>query len=123
MELKYFIKETLVQIAEGIEEADKALNAFGTSRAIINPKDVTPTRGNDPTHYGDMNMDSKQHGAVQSIDFDVSVHANEGAEASGKGGISVGSIGFGVKGSTTEYKSSESRIKFKIPMFFPQGGK
>jgi hypothetical protein len=64
---------------------------------------------------------SGQASSVHAIEFDVAVHATEGAAASAKGGISVGSIGIGAKGSTSEERTSESRIKFKIPMVLPKG--
>lgn len=121
MDLKDFIRETLVQIARGVEEADTELHS---SRAMINPKNIAVERSGNAQHFGSLQEDGNGPyylDSVQAIDFDVAVHAKEGTEASAKGGISVGSIGFGAKGSTTEIKSSESRIKFRIPMVLPQG--
>lgn len=121
MDLKDFIRETLVQITKGIEEADSELES---SAAIVNPRNVAVDHSGNAQHLGSLQEESSDTyylDSVQAIDFDVSVHAKEGSEASAKGGISVGSIGFGAKGSTTEGKSSESRIKFKIPMVLPQG--
>ena len=120
MELKDFIRETLVQIARGIEEADEDLKE---SKALINPKNVSVDYSGKAQLYGFLlkNRDDDKPRVVQAIEFDVAVHAKEGSEASAKGGISVGSVGFGGKAGTSESKSSESRIKFKIPMILPEG--
>ncbi|NOR70384.1 MAG: hypothetical protein GQ532_11950 [Methylomarinum sp.] len=121
MELKDFIRETLVQVAKGIEEAGSELQ---DSTAMVKPKNVQVDDSGNAKHFGYLHTEDSKHtflDSVQAIEFDVSVHAQEGTEASAKGGISVGSIGFGAKGSSTETKSSESRIKFKVPMVLPQG--
>lgn len=121
MDLKDFIRESLVQIAKGIEEADAELVS---SRAMINPKNIAVDHSGQAQHFGslpDLDSGMLYLDSVQAIDFDVAVHAKEGTEASAKGGLSVGSVGFGAKGSTSEAKSSESRIRFKIPMVLPQG--
>lgn len=118
MELKDFIRETLVQIAQGIEEASSQLQ---DSEALVNPRNVSINQSANAKHYGVLseNKENSPLRFVEEITFDVAVHATEGTEASAKAGISVGSIGIGGKGSSSETKSSESRIQFRVPMVMP----
>ena len=121
MELKDFIRETLVQVAQGIEQASDELK---NSTAAVNPKNVIINYSENARHYGVLDQNPEElppARLVEAIEFDVAVHATEGSEASAKAGISVGSIGLGGKGSSSETKTSESRIQFRIPMVLPQG--
>lgn len=123
MELKDFISQTLVQIAEGISEANEQLKS---SDAIVNPPNVLISNGSgsDRLTYGrikvadDYESDSKQ---VQKIDFDVSVTATQGTET--KGGIKIGisSIGLGSEGKSGNERQASNRIKFVVPMVLPYG--
>jgi hypothetical protein len=119
MQLNEFIKMVLVEIAEGINEANKELEGHDSS---VNPSGVRP--------YGDKENDGvfgivdKADNTVRLahlIDFDVAVHASEEKEKKGGVGILVASIGMGVQEKTDNNTSSTSRIKFKIPMSFPKG--
>ncbi|MCJ8286612.1 trypco2 family protein [Halomonas sp.] len=119
MELKDFIRETLVQVAQGIEEASSELQ---DSTALVNPRNVSINTSENGRHYGVFSEDKAPSPIryVEEIAFDVAVHATEGTEASAKAGISVGSVGIGGKGSSSETKSSASRIQFRVPMVMPQ---
>ena len=119
MELQQFISSALVQIAKGIESASEEL---GDSNAIVNPRNVIGTNGTDDQKvYGYLSEGSarKLRKAVQLIDFDVAVVAAEGSSTKGGLGIKVGGIGIGAQGQSEDKKTSESRIKFSIPMVLP----
>lgn len=58
---------------------------------------------------------------IERVEFDVAVTAVEGAETSGKAGISVCSIGAGVSGKTESSISTVSRIEFFISIELPKG--
>ncbi|BES69706.1 hypothetical protein RE428_07690 [Marinobacter nanhaiticus D15-8W] len=121
MELKDFIRETLVQLAQGIEEANMELRS---SAAVVNPENVIVDVTGKAKHYGILSASDdivEYLPSVQAIEFDVAVHATEGKEKSAKGGISVGAMNIGGSGGASESKSSESRIQFKIPMVLPHG--
>lgn len=106
MELKDFIRETIVQIAQGIEEANTELKDSG---AIVNPRNVSVDYSGKAKHYGvlsDSGAEDEFLPSVQAIEFDVAVHATEGSEKSAKAGISVGSVGIGGAGATNQEKTS-----------------
>ena len=116
MELHTFISSTLVQIAQGIENANKQLEG---TRALVNPRNVHPVEGKGSSVYGYLNTKKKFYKVVQRIDFDVAVTAEAGTETKGGVGIQVGSIGIGTQGKSEKANSSVSRIAFSIPMVLP----
>ena len=117
MDLRNFIKETLVQIAQGIDEASQALG--GTS-AIVNPRNVVGAHGtNDAKVYGYVAKDKNMRQAVQSINFDVAISVAEGTETKGGIGLMVGAVALGSQGKSDASNTSQSRIQFNIPMVLP----
>jgi len=84
MELKDFVKNALVEIIDGVKEAQSSTQESGGS---VNP----PGRGEHVSlTFGGTD--------IQNVEFDVAVTITEGSENSGgvAGGIAV--IGIGVKG-------------------------
>lgn len=120
MDLKDFVKETIVQISKGIEEANAELDQ---SEAMVNPVYVSlnsqdaqgygRTKERDPD-YG--NHDSK---ILQKVDFDVALSIEAGQQGTAGAKLSIASIGIGAEGKTESSNKSESRIKFSIPVVFP----
>jgi hypothetical protein len=115
MELKDFIRESLVQISQGIEEANEGLS---DSSALVNPNNVYVNAG-DRQNYGRLDESKSYNRIVEVVEFDVAVTAGDENEAGGKFGIKVGAIELGANGKQAESNKSESRIKFKVPMVFP----
>lgn len=118
MDLATFIKESLVQIASGIAEANTAL---ADTTALVNPRNIQPSPKGDTKFYGYLSEsgDSRYMRVVQEIEFDVAVHATEGTESKGGIGIVVGAVALGSQGRSQAGSTSESRLKFTIPMVFP----
>ena len=118
MDLATFIKESLVQIARGIEGANEAL---ADTSAKVNPRGIMPSPKGDTKFYGYLNEnDPKKYlRVVQEIEFDVAVYASEGTETKGGIGIMVGAIGLGSQGKSQAGSTSESRLKFTVPMVLP----
>jgi len=123
IQLQDFIRETLVQIANGINEANLTL---ANTNATVNPPFILSDPKN-PKLYGYL-VDDPEDNAYEStrqhvdlIDFDVAVHASEGKQTKGGIGIAVATIGLGAGGRSDSSVSSESRIKFSIPMVLPHG--
>jgi hypothetical protein len=118
MDLATFISESLSQIARGIENANDAL---ADSTASVNPRGIQPSPSDSSKFYGYFNDEApnKHYRIVEAIEFDVAVHAVKGTETKGGIGIMVGSIGIGSHGKSQAGNSSESRIKFTIPMVLP----
>ena len=111
MELKQFVTETLVQISEGIEAAQKKLKDTG-SEAVIN---TNMTENN----VGQIVTGGRRR-PVEYIEFDVAILANEGTETKAGIGLTVASLlKLEAGGKSNQSSGRESRIKFKVPMSYP----
>ena len=111
MELKQFVTETLVQISEGIEAAQKQLKASG-SETIIN----TNMTATDAGHL----VTGGRRQPVEYVEFDVAILASGGTETRAGIGLTVASLlSLDAGGRSNESFGRESRIKFKIPMSYP----
>lgn len=118
MDLKDFVKSVVVDIVNGIKEAN---NALKDSDAIVNPSNVLPFNdsGNLYGHILSEKIKSRER-PVHKIDFDVAVTASEGKETKGGIAIAIASIGIGTSGKSDTTQSTTSRIKFSIPIAFPE---
>jgi len=118
VQLRDFITETLVQIAQGIERANERLEG---SSALVNPKNVkTYTRGENLVMR--LSEDKEHDRFADFIEFDVAAYAKEDAATKGTLGIVIGTIGLGTQGQSANSIGSESRIRFRIPMVMPTAG-
>jgi hypothetical protein len=117
MQLSDFISETLVQITNGIETANKQLAG---STARVNPAHTLPHDEKYSTaFYGTIQSQNPPYPVVHLIRFDVAVYASEGAEKKGGIGLMVGAIGIGGQAKSEAAASTTSRIQFGIPMLLP----
>lgn len=119
MNLQNFITESIVQIVRGIEAANVVLK---DSTAVVSPKNVIPSDAERPHIFGflaEPAAQNKYRTAVQCVDFDVAVYAEEGTETKGGIGLMVGTVGLGSHGKSDKSQSSESRIKFTVPIILP----
>jgi hypothetical protein len=113
MELQQFIEQTLVQIARGIEGANKTLEGSG---AVVNPGNIADV-GVSPPAFGLMRGQPCR--LVHLIQFDVAVTATSGTATAGGVGVKLAVVDLGTKGQSDRKDTNESRIKFGIPMVFP----
>jgi hypothetical protein len=118
MNLQNFVTESIVQIVRGIEAASDALHG---STAVVSPKNIKPSDTQRDYLFGYVEPHSQgmERIAVQRLDFDVAVYAEEGTETRGGIGVVVGMIGLGSQGKSEASHSSESRIKFAVPIILP----
>lgn len=96
MELKEFIKEALISIVEGVQEANKEHQRFQLSGGYHHLKNISG----------------------QEVEFDVSVVVDESSEKGKKSGIFVALANLGA-GKSYENRHVESnqdthRLKFKV---------
>jgi predicted ATP-dependent Lon-type protease len=111
IELKQFVTETLVQISEGIEEAQRQLKERG-SEARINTNMTTADAGHLVT--------GGRRRPVEYVEFDVAILANEGTETKAGIGLTVASLlKLDAEGKSSQTAGRESRIKFRVPMSYP----
>ena len=118
MNLQTFVTESIVQVVRGIEAASDALK---DSTAVVSPKNVRPTDTQRDCIFGYLEPHSQgmERIAVQRLDFDVAVYAEEGTSTRGGIGVVVGMIALGSQGQSEASHSSESRIKFAVPIILP----
>jgi len=103
MDLQQFVAQTLVQIANGVKNAQEHVKSAG---GIVNP-----LRASD--------QDPIMSPNTSFIEFDVALTVTEGSDSKGGIGIFVADIGLGAQGRSRSATESVSRIKFKVPMFLP----
>jgi hypothetical protein len=120
MDLQQFIRESLVQIAAGIEDASKELV---NSSAVVNPRHVNVSHNEAVKAYGWESDVADKLRTVQLIQFDVAVTATEGKENKGGIGISIGNVGLGAARKEDVGSSALSRIQFSVPMVLPTAAK
>lgn len=113
MDLKDFVKETLVQIVKGIDEANEELKS---STAFMASSNVSS--GGSPWKYT-KDKDGSYH-YVTDVDFDVAVDVKETKTSEKGGGVEVLSIvSFGGKGEKEKESNSTHRVKFVLPLALP----
>lgn len=109
MELKEFIKETLLQIVIGVKDAQEASAKYGAAinPAIIKKGDVMTTR------IGDEDR------TVQNVSFEVALASSSGESVNKGVGVMLASIGAGINKNKDDKSSTTTGIKFTIPVVLP----
>lgn len=118
MKLSEFIQETLVEIANGITSANESLIETG---AVANPPNIAVRPRGDSKIFGVWNRNSPEmHPIVELIEFDVSIAVEENREKNAKGSLSISIVELGAGGKSLAKTGSESRVKFRVPLIYPQ---
>ena len=114
MDIKDFIKESLLQIVDGITEANKALETRGASI----PTTGVAGEGVWWTIIKDGKNSQTRH--AMRVDFDLAVTVSQSDNLKAGGGISIASL-INAKTSVENTSQSESisRIKYTIPLELP----
>ena len=110
MELKDFVSETLVQIIEGVKDAQSKV--VDTEGGSVNPEYSQTPRPHTISRYGKI---------IQDVEFDVALSVSEGTESKGGIGVVAGVFALGSQGQSNAENASFSRIKFHVPMVLPYG--
>ncbi|MEJ8591487.1 hypothetical protein JSO54_09595 [Riemerella anatipestifer] len=109
MELKEFISETLLQITQGVCEAQKQTKELG---GVVNPSEV----------YSDNFVKASikdQQRIVQIIDFEVGLTSSSEKNNNKGIGVALGSLKGGLGTSKGENETTDTKIKFQIPLVLP----
>lgn len=114
MELKDFVKETLAQIIEGVEGAQKELK---DKSCIINPAKFT-----DGARQA-AGSPSKEKTIPETSEVHFEVVLSQGELSGTKSGIGVmfANIGIGGQTKTDESNSSVTSIRFSVPIRYTKG--
>jgi len=114
VDLKEFVSETLLQIVNGV--ADAQIQAT-TAGARVNPRLV-----GGQTHAAGLGFLASSHGPAQIVQFDVALTVKEGSGTKGGIGIVAGIVSLGSSGQSSAENSSISRVKFNVPLTLPEAG-
>ena len=118
MKLSDFINETLVEIAEGINRANRSLEGTG---AMANPPNVYVQPEGGSKIFGVWDKRAlEMHPIVELIEFDVALSVKEDRETNAKAGVSLSVLQLGTGGKSSDIRGSESRVKFRVPFIFPR---
>jgi len=110
VELKEFVKESLVQIIQAVSEAQKQIAELGGG-------EISPSIKSEWEKTG--LMFSSNGMPIQNVSFDVVVTASEKTGTKGTIGVMVSVLKLGVQGESQENSSNNSRIKFTVPITLP----
>lgn len=113
MELNEFVKETIVDIVKGINDANDELKESSAFVVSSNCKDFS---GN--IRYTEDSQGLRHY--VSLIDFDVAVSISDGNSKEGKGRIQVGPLSWGRNNEKTTEEANSNRVKFSIPLALPR---
>ena len=110
MELKEFIKSTIKQIAESVDELNQE---FDGKQTFVNPTNIKGIGEKPyvPFAFTDYN--------VTNIDFDLSVDVENKEGTTGQVGVLASVIGVGVSSTEGRVQHSESKVRFTIPVILP----
>ena len=116
MQLKDFVRESLVQVVDGIVEAQKRTEE---SNAIVSPY-LPPSRsqGTRPDVFSSPNL-----GIVQMFEFDVAVTVSKDDAKEGGVAVVAAVLGAGGKVRSEKQFANVSRLKFSVPVVLPHSGK
>ena len=109
MQLKDFIKETLIQIVQGIGEAQEELK---DTDCAINPRDIKSE------DYTTVILKNKRH-VVQDVDFNIALTNTSNSEDKAGIGVMLGSFGLGGNKTLSDGNTSNTNISFSVPVVFP----
>jgi hypothetical protein len=114
MELKEFITQTLININQGIIDAQEQTKDSGF---LINPKNIKKRGENTYEHY------EGTPAQVQDIEFNVVVNVAEGNDAKIAVGVFTGMLSGGASNTNQNNNSTQTTIKFNLPVQFPSNDK
>ena len=110
MELKEFIKSTIKQIAESVDELNQE---FEGKQTFVNPTNIKGIGEKPYVPFAFTNYN------VTNIDFDLSVDVENKEGTTGKVGVLASVIGVGVSSTEGRVQHSESKVRFTIPVILP----
>jgi hypothetical protein len=113
MELKEFVKETLLQLTEGVKEAQEACKQHG---GLVNPMLAVP-RSNRKIEIKD------KYYPVTDVEFKVGLTENTGTEDKKGIGVFLSNISLGAEYKKDAGLQTITNIGFNIPILLPFVGR
>ena len=118
MELKEFIKYAIDEVVTGVRESQEK---YMDGDVMICPPNID-MQSNSEGVVGLTNTNTTKYSAnktVSAIHFDVSVAAEDKQSSGVKGGLKILDFGLSSNMSSAEISKEVSRLKFTIPLIFP----
>lgn len=111
MQLQQFVGETIKAVLEGVRSAQEHAKTIQAK--------VVPETSH---HFGNQSIitDRNNGAIVDKLEFDVAVTATEATSSEAKAGVSVWGVGVGAKGQENAKNETVSRVKFSVPIVYPQ---
>jgi hypothetical protein len=116
MDLETFISQSLKQIIAGIRSAQEYA-AESTTGAAINPRGITALQKDSEGKKQPHDIMTKL--PIHQVEFDVAVTVAESSQGKAGVGLLVAGLGIGGQKASTAESSSVSRIKFTVPLVWP----
>ena len=115
MELKDFVKETLIEISQGVSEAQES-----QGDALINPRIKIEGKESSRVILAEdgAGRDISGDRILDYVDFDVAVTIDKGTKTDGKISVLFGAFNLSSSGESKNTDTSISRVKFKVPVSF-----
>lgn len=107
MELKDFIRETILQIFEGVKDAQCESIKLNAS---VNPFNKKHSDGFN-TYYS--------FDELHNIEFEVILSELSNNESKAGIGVFLGNLGIGLNDKSEKANTSNTKIKFSIPVSYP----
>ncbi|MBN2024019.1 MAG: hypothetical protein JW809_14640 [Pirellulales bacterium] len=108
MDLETFVAESLRQIITGIQAAQQSPDC---QEARINPATLKNKKARREVYLQE---------TPRLIEFDVALTVTEDKEKKAGVGVIAGAFGVGGQAQSTTSNTSVSRVKFSVPVVFPQ---
>ncbi len=121
MELKEFIKQSIIEISEAVQEVNAHFNSKSIN-AFVNPEFIYESGEYiRPFTIPRAEENPNENRYIEEIQFDVAVTTEGEINGEARGGIKIASFEIGGKGGTIDRQQNASRIKFTIPVCLPTG--
>ena len=115
MNLKEFVTTALVEIAEGVQDAQVQYKKTG---GAVNPCHIQRDNTSGLFYKGKSGLPDDQF-SITNIEFEIGLADNSGSEQKTGIGVVFGAIGLGGNKKEQENTASVTRVKFSVPVKLP----
>lgn len=115
MQLKEFVSQALVDILEGVSDAQRKVKMPGAQ--------VNPYIGNGSAELTKLGIAWAGGRAAHLVQFDLAITASEGTGTKGGIGVLAGVVNLGSSGQSNSENVTASRIQFAVPITLPDASK
>jgi hypothetical protein len=110
MDLRDFIRTTIVGIVNGVADASKETAELG---AVINPESIR--------YMADGKQFRYPHAMPQEVVFDVALTATQDKGSTEGVGVFFGTVNLGKSNNAKSQQVAVTSVRFSVPLVLPQG--